>query len=230
MKNVFLVVDHQFKPLLRFRPLNWISVILVRAGQQLRAENFPGVTLSHHYHNFSLDRILQKAIYCAIAVKNAKLSKKSKMCSITFLCLLFLHIMSKFQLKSIKTHGGDRKMCFWEKCIFVKNGNFSRKNGQNFAEFGENFDFLRFCIILFMVPTISVIFSIIGIVLVKLWPKKYKNQLILGPKFPNKSKKLTNFSGPFPTIVVIFSIIGTILVRTMTQKVQKLAHFRPQIS
>ena len=57
-ENIFLVIDHQFKPLLRFRPLNWISVILVRAGQQLRAENFPGVTLSHHYHNFSLDRIL----------------------------------------------------------------------------------------------------------------------------------------------------------------------------
>ena len=48
-----------------------------------------------------------------------------------------------------------------------------------------------------MVPTISVIFSIIDTGLIKLWPKKYKNQLILDPKFPNKSKKLTNFSGPY---------------------------------
>ena len=49
-----------------------------------------------------------------------------------------------------------------------------------------------------MVPTISVIFSIIGMVLVKLWLKKYENQLILDPKFPNKNKKKrTNFSEPY---------------------------------
>ena len=66
---------------------------------------------------------------------------------------------------------------------------FFAKNGQIFAEFGENLDFLQFHIILFMVPIISVIFSIIGTVLVKLWPKKYKNQLILDLKFPNKIKK-----------------------------------------
>ena len=48
-----------------------------------------------------------------------------------------------------------------------------------------------------MVPTISVIFRIIGTFLVKLWPKKYENQLILDPKFSNKSKKRTNFSEPY---------------------------------
>ena len=50
--------------------------------------------------------------------------------------------MSKFQLKSIKTHGGDRKNVFLRKMHFCEKWQFFAKNGQNFAEFGENLDFL----------------------------------------------------------------------------------------
>ena len=82
---------------------------------------------------------------------------------------------------------------------FCENGNFSQKNGQNFARCGKNLHFFDFYIIIFMVTAISVISSIIGTVLVKLWPKKYKKPAHFGPqiKFPNKSKKLANISGPY---------------------------------
>ena len=52
-------------------------------------------------------------------IRNCHASVKDAICTASIRsaisipkALLFLHIISKFQLKSIKTHGGDRKMCF----------------------------------------------------------------------------------------------------------------------
>ena len=44
-----------------------------------------------------------------------------------FFRIIFLHILSNFQLNSIKTQGGDTKNLFLEKQVFVKIGHFSRK-------------------------------------------------------------------------------------------------------
>ena len=71
---------------------------------------------------------------------------------------------------------------------FVKIGNFSRKQAK-FRSIWRKLGFLLFHIILFMVPTISVVFNIIVMILVQLWPKKYKNSSFWTPNFLIKEKK-----------------------------------------
>ena len=61
-----------------------------------------------------------------------------------FFRIIFLRILSNFQLNSIKTQGGDTKNLFFEKRVFVKIGHFSRKTvkiSPVFAEFGFFFLF-----------------------------------------------------------------------------------------
>ena len=78
--------------------------------------------------------VLHFHCYCAInsfllrnTAKNRKLSKKPEMCAITFIFPLFLHIMSEFPVKSIKTHGGERKNLFLRKMHFCEKWQFFAK-------------------------------------------------------------------------------------------------------
>ena len=119
-------------------------------------------------------------------MKNAKQSKKAW--NVFNNAYYFCTSCPNFSLKAWKFMEEIEKMVFWEKCTFVKNCNFSRKTVK-FCPIWQKFTILAFLYHPFHGPYYFSDFSIIGTVLVKLWPKKYKNQLILDPKFPNKSKK-----------------------------------------
>ena len=58
-----------------------------------------------------------------------------------FFRFISLHILSDFQLNSIKTQGGDTKNPVFRKTGFCENWPFFAKNGQNFARFREFFYF-----------------------------------------------------------------------------------------
>ena len=88
------------------------------------------------------------------------------------------------------------KMCFWEKCIFVKNGNFSRKTVKISLNLTKIWIFAisyhpfhgpyYFREIQHHWHSFSEIMT-----------QKVQKSALLDPKFPNKSKKLPNISEPY---------------------------------
>ena len=88
----------------------------------------------------------------------------------------------------MRTHGTNAIASFL--VIFREKRSKFRLIMQKLGVFG-------FFIIHSIIPSISVIFSIIAIILVELCSKKYKDKLTLDAKFPYKSEKCANFNGPY---------------------------------
>ena len=112
----------------------WTQCAEIRGGQNF---DFRFVSLFRHYCATLVN-------YCAIVAKKAKRSKKSKFRLLTFVRLSFLHIVSKFQLKSCILCGEIRKRLFLRKMHFCEKLPFFTKNGQNFGRYCKNVVFFGF--------------------------------------------------------------------------------------
>ena len=103
-----------------------------------------------------------------------------KFCSVLFCSVNFRSPLISahcVQISAQKLHflWRNKKKTVFEKNAFLWKIAIFHENGQNFGRYLKKVVFFGVFIIHSIIPSISVIFSSIAIILVELWAKKYKN-------------------------------------------------------